>query len=162
MPDDADERKPAPAGLVCQWEGCSDSYDVPEDLFRHLCDAHVGRKSTNNLNLTCQWRGCAVTCAKRDHITSHMRGEWARIDWTVWMHSDMACRNTLRNPASCTWFGSAKPIPGLKIGQLWSSFKHTCTADTAHTVYNRHPSLALPSFLLPRHPAQSRDIRIRG
>jgi len=33
----------------------------------------VGRKSTNNLNLTCQWGNCRTTTVKRDHITSHIR-----------------------------------------------------------------------------------------
>jgi hypothetical protein len=33
----------------------------------------VGRKSTNNLNLTCQWNQCRTTTVKRDHITSHIR-----------------------------------------------------------------------------------------
>lgn len=39
----------------------------------HLCERHVGRKSTNNLNLTCQWGQCRTTTVKRDHITSHIR-----------------------------------------------------------------------------------------
>jgi len=39
----------------------------------HVCDRHVGRKSTNNLNLTCQWGACRTTTVKRDHITSHIR-----------------------------------------------------------------------------------------
>lgn len=39
----------------------------------HLCEKHVGRKSTNNLNLTCQWNSCRTTTVKRDHITSHIR-----------------------------------------------------------------------------------------
>jgi hypothetical protein len=47
----------------------------PEDLYEHLCQDHIGRKSTNNLCLTCHWEGCGVVCAKRDHITSHLRGE---------------------------------------------------------------------------------------
>lgn len=33
----------------------------------------MGRKSTNNLNLTCQWGNCRTTTVKRDHITSHIR-----------------------------------------------------------------------------------------
>jgi len=33
----------------------------------------VGRKSTNNLNLTCGWNSCRTTTVKRDHITSHIR-----------------------------------------------------------------------------------------
>ena len=39
----------------------------------HVCERHVGRKSTNNLNLTCQWGSCRTTTVKRDHITSHIR-----------------------------------------------------------------------------------------
>jgi hypothetical protein len=38
-----------------------------------VCERHVGRKSTNNLNLTCQWGNCRTTTVKRDHITSHIR-----------------------------------------------------------------------------------------
>lgn len=38
-----------------------------------MCDKHVGRKSTNNLNLTCGWGNCTTTTVKRDHITSHIR-----------------------------------------------------------------------------------------
>lgn len=38
-----------------------------------MCEKHVGRKSTNNLNLTCQWNSCRTTTVKRDHITSHIR-----------------------------------------------------------------------------------------
>jgi uncharacterized Zn-finger protein len=38
-----------------------------------VCERHVGRKSTNNLNLTCQWGTCNTTTVKRDHITSHIR-----------------------------------------------------------------------------------------
>src|SRR6478735_7187759 len=42
-------------------------------LQEHICERHVGRKSTNNLNLTCQWNSCRTTTVKRDHITSHIR-----------------------------------------------------------------------------------------
>jgi len=58
----------------CQWLDCTKSFSDPEPLYSHLCNDHVGRKSTNNLCLTCKWRDCATTCSKRDHITSHIRG----------------------------------------------------------------------------------------
>ena len=58
----------------CQWGDCTKSFSDPEPLYSHLCNDHVGRKSTNNLCLTCKWRDCATTCSKRDHITSHIRG----------------------------------------------------------------------------------------
>ncbi|KAJ8100685.1 hypothetical protein POJ06DRAFT_109742 [Lipomyces tetrasporus] len=60
-------------GLLCQWATCSDRFQSAEDLYNHLCDFHVGRKSTNNLCLTCSWGNCRTSTVKRDHITSHLR-----------------------------------------------------------------------------------------
>ncbi|QRW11862.1 C2H2 zinc finger [Ceratobasidium sp. AG-Ba] len=62
-----------PPGHPCLWEGCDKVAADPELLYIHLCNDHIGRKSTNNLCLTCKWKGCGATCAKRDHITSHLR-----------------------------------------------------------------------------------------
>ncbi|KAK2757099.1 hypothetical protein FQN54_005068 [Arachnomyces sp. PD_36] len=59
--------------LACQWQGCVEVCPSPEALYEHVCERHVGRKSTNNLNLTCHWGGCRTTVVKRDHITSHIR-----------------------------------------------------------------------------------------
>jgi hypothetical protein len=59
--------------LVCQWQNCGDRLPSAEQLYDHVCERHVGRKSTNNLNLTCQWGNCRTTTVKRDHITSHIR-----------------------------------------------------------------------------------------
>ncbi|KAJ5235004.1 uncharacterized protein N7469_004172 [Penicillium citrinum] len=59
--------------LPCQWVGCSEKSPTAEALYEHVCERHVGRKSTNNLNLTCQWGTCNTTTVKRDHITSHIR-----------------------------------------------------------------------------------------
>jgi hypothetical protein len=58
----------------CEWVDCTMSFSDPETLYTHLCNDHIGRKSTNNLCLTCHWKDCGTTCAKRDHITSHLRG----------------------------------------------------------------------------------------
>ncbi|KAF9076053.1 hypothetical protein BDP27DRAFT_1414602 [Rhodocollybia butyracea] len=57
----------------CQWQDCSQAFADPETLYNHLCNDHIGRKSTNNLCLTCKWKDCGTSCAKRDHITSHLR-----------------------------------------------------------------------------------------
>lgn len=57
----------------CQWVGCADRAPNAELLYEHVCESHIGRKSTNNLNLTCAWGACRVTVVKRDHITSHIR-----------------------------------------------------------------------------------------
>lgn len=59
--------------LVCKWLSCGKIFDSAESLYTHLCDSHVGRKSTNNLSLACRWEGCRVITVKRDHITSHIR-----------------------------------------------------------------------------------------
>lgn len=59
--------------LQCQWQGCGERCPTPEALYEHVCERHVGRKSTNNLNLTCAWGQCRTTTVKRDHITSHIR-----------------------------------------------------------------------------------------
>ena len=60
--------------FTCFWLDCSQKFHDPENLYNHLCNDHIGRKSTNNLCLTCKWKDCGTTCAKRDHITSHLRG----------------------------------------------------------------------------------------
>lgn len=59
--------------FTCHWRGCSHIFETPEKLYDHLCDEHVGRKSSNNLSLTCYWDDCGTTTVKRDHITSHLR-----------------------------------------------------------------------------------------
>lgn len=59
--------------FVCRWTDCQQSYYDPEQLYNHLTNEHVGRKSTGNLCLTCHWDKCDVTVVKRDHITSHLR-----------------------------------------------------------------------------------------
>ncbi|RUP47462.1 hypothetical protein BC936DRAFT_145708 [Jimgerdemannia flammicorona] len=58
---------------ICLWDHCFKTYDDPEQLYMHMTNDHVGRKSTNNLCLTCHWEKCDYTTAKRDHITSHLR-----------------------------------------------------------------------------------------
>ena len=57
--DDDDEGDDVPEITTCQWDGCSATYDDPETMYQHLCNEHVGRKSTNNLCLTCKWTGCS-------------------------------------------------------------------------------------------------------
>ncbi|KAI7903993.1 uncharacterized protein BX663DRAFT_506014 [Cokeromyces recurvatus] len=59
--------------LFCRWNNCSMSFNDPEQLYIHLTNDHVGRKSTGNLCLTCGWEKCDITVIKRDHITSHLR-----------------------------------------------------------------------------------------
>lgn len=57
----------------CHWGDCGIIFQTPEILYEHLCDDHVGRKSSNNLSLVCCWDNCGTRTVKRDHITSHLR-----------------------------------------------------------------------------------------
>ena len=70
-------RSPGEQDIKCKWVTCRYCTNSPDELYDHLCNIHVGRKSTNNLCLTCSWEGCGVRCVKRDHITSHLRGEYS-------------------------------------------------------------------------------------
>ncbi|KAL8943858.1 MAG: hypothetical protein Q9211_000825 [Gyalolechia sp. 1 TL-2023] len=57
----------------CLWSGCRERTQSAEALYDHVCEVHIGRKSTNNLNLKCGWANCNISVVKRDHITSHIR-----------------------------------------------------------------------------------------
>ncbi|KAL8699940.1 MAG: hypothetical protein Q9224_001195 [Gallowayella concinna] len=57
----------------CLWQGCRERTQNAEALYDHVCEVHIGRKSTNNLNLKCGWANCNISVVKRDHITSHIR-----------------------------------------------------------------------------------------
>ncbi|KAG8895191.1 hypothetical protein FRB99_000712 [Tulasnella sp. 403] len=72
-PNDQPTSASADEALRCQWEACTQTCPDGDQLYLHLCNAHIGRKSTNNLCLTCKWNNCGTTCSKRDHITSHLR-----------------------------------------------------------------------------------------
>ncbi|KAK8861672.1 hypothetical protein IAR55_002495 [Kwoniella newhampshirensis] len=85
--NDADEQ------LQCKWNSCDHVAGSPDELYDHLCNAHVGRKSTNNLCLTCGWEGCGVKCVKRDHITSHLR-----VHTPLKPHPCSVCSKTFKRP----------------------------------------------------------------
>ena len=86
---EVDHAKP----ITCRWDNCGKIFYDPEVVYKHLCDDHVGRKSTNNLCLTCKWEGCDVSCAKRDHITSHLR-----VHTPLKPHSCEVCGKTFKRP----------------------------------------------------------------
>ncbi|KAI0073930.1 hypothetical protein K474DRAFT_1685972 [Panus rudis PR-1116 ss-1] len=73
QPSAAPPKSESNPGHACQWVDCDKVLPDPESLYNHLCNDHIGRKSTGNLCLTCKWKDCGTTCAKRDHITSHLR-----------------------------------------------------------------------------------------
>ncbi|KAJ1024844.1 hypothetical protein NDA16_002884 [Ustilago loliicola] len=90
--DNADFEPPAKP-ITCRWDDCGKVFYDPEVVYKHLCDDHVGRKSTNNLCLTCKWEGCDVSCAKRDHITSHIR-----VHTPLKPHNCDVCAKTFKRP----------------------------------------------------------------
>lgn len=79
--------------LACEWGSCAAVFPEADELYKHLCDEHVGRKSTNNLNLTCGWGRCGVTTVKRDHITSHLR-----IHVPLKPYKCQTCRKQFKRP----------------------------------------------------------------
>ncbi|KAK6907456.1 hypothetical protein I203_101450 [Kwoniella mangroviensis CBS 8507] len=79
--------------LKCRWNDCQHVAASPDELYDHLCNAHVGRKSTNNLCLTCGWKNCGVKCVKRDHITSHLR-----VHTPLKPHPCSVCSKTFKRP----------------------------------------------------------------
>ncbi|KAI6008372.1 hypothetical protein F5J12DRAFT_828314 [Pisolithus orientalis] len=94
------ERQPSPTqdndkqdSFPCQWLDCTSAFNDPELLYNHLCNEHIGRKSTNNLCLTCKWKDCNTSCAKRDHITSHLR-----VHTPLKPHVCEICKKSFKRP----------------------------------------------------------------
>ncbi|KAF8560175.1 hypothetical protein OG21DRAFT_1594118 [Imleria badia] len=79
--------------FLCEWLTCDAAFDDPELLYNHLCNDHIGRKSTNNLCLTCRWKDCGTSCAKRDHITSHLR-----VHTPLKPHICEICKKSFKRP----------------------------------------------------------------
>ncbi|KAJ7170106.1 hypothetical protein C8R46DRAFT_1350008 [Mycena filopes] len=91
-----DDRPPAEEPVntqKCQWQDCTLAFPDPETLYNHLCNDHIGRKSTNNLCLTCKWKDCGTSCAKRDHITSHLR-----VHTPLKPHICEICKKSFKRP----------------------------------------------------------------
>lgn len=79
--------------INCHWGTCTAQAPSPEELYNHVCDEHIGRKSTNNLNLTCAWGNCRITTVKRDHITSHIR-----VHVPLKPHACKSCGKAFKRP----------------------------------------------------------------
>ncbi|KAJ7446423.1 hypothetical protein B0H11DRAFT_2084700 [Mycena galericulata] len=92
-PDTANDDDDAAHSQRCQWQDCTQAFPDPETLYNHLCNEHIGRKSTNNLCLTCKWKDCGTSCAKRDHITSHLR-----VHTPLKPHVCEICKKSFKRP----------------------------------------------------------------
>ena len=66
----------------------------------------MGRKSTNNLNLTCQWNSCRTTTVKRDHITSHIR-----VHVPLKPHKCDFCGKSFKRPQDLKKHVKVSPLP---------------------------------------------------
>ncbi|ORY29800.1 hypothetical protein BCR39DRAFT_531080 [Naematelia encephala] len=71
--------------IQCKWKDCKHRAIGPEELYEHF---------TNNLCLICGWEGCGVKCVKRDHITSHLRGD----TYTTQTSPCAVCGKTFKRP----------------------------------------------------------------
>ncbi|RCH78212.1 hypothetical protein CU098_000936, partial [Rhizopus stolonifer] len=81
------------SGFSCQWANCQSLFDSAEDLYNHLSDDHVGRRSTNNLCLQCCWNNCGTVAIKRDHLASHIR-----VHLPLKPHACSICKKGFKRP----------------------------------------------------------------
>jgi len=152
--------------MNCLWADCGKPFFDPEVLYNHLCNDHIGRKSTNNLCLTCKWKDCGATCAKRDHITSHLRGSLSSpCPWCAWLTcSDLTVHTPLKPHVCEICKKSFKRPQDLKKHEKIHTEEHHAqhkhskaitVADPAYT--SRVKTEARPSNRLPSKPLHSSD-----
>ncbi|KAI9434530.1 hypothetical protein F5148DRAFT_990051 [Russula earlei] len=111
----------------CQWLECSKYFPDPETLYNHLCNDHIGRKSTNNLCLTCKWKDCTTTCTKRDHITSHLR-----VHTPLKPHVCEICKKTFKRPQDL------KKHEKIHTEEHHAQHKHSKALTVPDSVYARY------------------------
>ncbi|KAI0308314.1 hypothetical protein B0F90DRAFT_1681840 [Multifurca ochricompacta] len=111
----------------CQWVDCTRLFPDPETLYNHLCNDHIGRKSTNNLCLTCKWKDCVTTCTKRDHITSHLR-----VHTPLKPHVCEICKKTFKRPQDL------KKHEKIHTEEHHAQHKHSKAVTVPDSVYARN------------------------
>ncbi|TFK56560.1 hypothetical protein OE88DRAFT_1649919 [Heliocybe sulcata] len=121
-----DSKSQEPEGHRCLWQECTKVMSDPEALYNHLCNDHVGRKSTNNLCLTCQWKDCGTTCSKRDHITSHVR-----VHTPLKPHSCEICKKSFKRPQDL------KKHEKIHTEEHHAQHKHSKAITVADPTYNQ-------------------------
>ncbi|KAJ7751257.1 transcription factor PacC [Mycena maculata] len=148
MPDLAPLSAPDPSPVddpaysqKCQWQDCTQGFPDPETLYNHLCNEHIGRKSTNNLCLTCKWKDCGTSCAKRDHITSHLR-----VHTPLKPHVCEICKKSFKRPQDL------KKHEKIHTEEHHAQHKHSkaiTVADPAYVSRVRGDSTAAPTSKPP-------------
>lgn len=138
--DNGDFEPPAKP-ITCRWDDCGKIFYDPEVVYKHLCDDHVGRKSTNNLCLTCKWEGCDVSCAKRDHITSHIR-----VHTPLKPHNCDVCGKTFKRPQDL------KKHERIHTEQHQQQRQHKAAQNAAARAYTMaDPSASFGAYPYPVH-----------
>ncbi|KAJ7745398.1 hypothetical protein B0H14DRAFT_459589 [Mycena olivaceomarginata] len=111
-------------GQKCRWQDCTQDFPDPETLYNHLCNEHIGRKSTNNLCLICKGKDCGTSCAKRDHITSH-----ARVHTPLKPHVCEICKKSFKRPRAL------KKHEKIHIEEHHAQHKHSKAITVADPAY---------------------------
>ncbi|EGN91726.1 hypothetical protein SERLA73DRAFT_66934 [Serpula lacrymans var. lacrymans S7.3] len=133
----------------CLWLNCTKSFADPEILYNHLCNDHIGRKSTNNLCLTCNWKDCGTSCAKRDHITSHLR-----VHTPLKPHVCEICKKSFKRPQDL------KKHEKIHTEEHHAQHKHSKAITVVDPLYvsrvkgdtpSKGPIKPLPSKHFPSH-----------
>ncbi|KAJ7070816.1 hypothetical protein C8F01DRAFT_1107959 [Mycena amicta] len=142
MPDSPQDEQPAlELTQKCLWLDCTHAFPDPESLYNHLCNEHIGRKSTNNLCLTCKWKDCGTSCAKRDHITSHLR-----VHTPLKPHVCEICKKSFKRPQDL------KKHEKIHTEEHHAQHKHSkaiTVADPAYVSRVRGDSSARPTKPAP-------------
>ncbi|RYP63476.1 hypothetical protein DL771_009269 [Monosporascus sp. 5C6A] len=140
--------------LICRWNNCLEKFNTAETLYEHICEKHVGRKSTNNLNLTCQWNQCRTTTVKRDHITSHIR-----VHVPLKPHKCDFCGKSFKRPQDLKKHVKTHADESVLVrspdqhGGMNGSFRAPAKASSSYYDHNGQIRTNSATFGQPPHPA---------